>query len=149
MATVMHVSLLLGTLLLKCLTSRFIQLYFFPIFFQHKVKCVLNNEHSLLAIWWVVFPLQMTFADERTLARRKLETKKSMPLCSEVPDIQKIKRTNRTKRAHFRGRPLFQATYNIKTEKKQRLIQVILCQADAGGWRKEKGTRRYKRKMKN
>ena len=52
---------------------------------------------------------------------------------------------NRTKRANFRGSPLFQATYNMKTEKKtttkKQLMQLILCQLDVGGWRKEKGTR--------
>ena len=36
---------------------------------------------------------------------------------------------NKTKSANFRGSPLFQATYNIKTEKQ--LIQLILCQLDA------------------
>ena len=46
---------------------------------------------------------------------------------------------NRTKCANFLGSPLFQAMYNIKTEKQ--LIQLILCQLDVGGWRKEKGTR--------
>ena len=38
---------------------------------------------------------------------------------------------NRTKRANFRRSPLFQATYNIKTEKNKQLIQLILCQLDA------------------
>ena len=37
---------------------------------------------------------------------------------------------NRTKRAKFRGSPLFRATHNIKTEKKTQLIQLILCQLD-------------------
>ena len=53
---------------------------------------------------------------------------------------------NRTKRANFRGSPLFQATYNIKKKKQQQktktkkqLIQLILCQLDVGGWRKERG----------
>ena len=44
-------------------------------------------------------------------------------------------RRNRTKRAHFLGKPLFQATYNnITTTKKQRqqLNQLILCPFDAG-----------------
>ena len=52
-------------------------------------------------------------------------------------------RRNRTKRAHFWGKPLFQATYNIKTEekKKKKKNQLILRQLDVGGWRKEKGTR--------
>ena len=36
---------------------------------------------------------------------------------------------NRIKRANFRGIPIFQATYNIKTEKQT--IQLILCQLDA------------------
>ena len=64
----------------------------------------------------------------------------------EVQNTQEIKRTllligqNRTKRVNFRGSPLFQATYNIKTENKQ-LFQLILCQLDVGGWQKEKGTR--------
>ena len=31
---------------------------------------------------------------------------------------------NRTKRAHFRGSPLFQATYNIKTEKQNNLFNL-------------------------
>ena len=40
----------------------------------------------------------------------------------KIHNTQEIKRTfligrNRTKRAHFRGSPLFQAMYNIKTEK--------------------------------
>ena len=46
---------------------------------------------------------------------------------------------NRTKRGHFRGSPLFQATYNIKTEKQT--IQLIWSELDVGGLRKEKGTR--------
>ena len=46
---------------------------------------------------------------------------------------------NRTKHAHFRGSPFFQAMYNIKTEKQA--IQLILCQLDVGGWWKEKGMR--------
>ena len=51
---------------------------------------------------------------------------------------------NRTERVHLRGSPLFQATYNIKTEKKkkhQQLIQLIMCQLGVGGWWKEKGRR--------
>ena len=36
---------------------------------------------------------------------------------------------NRTKRANFRGSPLFRATYNIKTGEKK-VIQLILCQSD-------------------
>ena len=47
----------------------------------------------------------------------------------------------KTKRAHFRGSPLFQATYNIKNRKNKQSIQLILCQLDVGGWRKEKNTR--------
>ena len=43
---------------------------------------------------------------------------------------------NRTKHTHFQGSPLFQAMYNIKTEKQ--FIQLILCQSDVGGWWKEK-----------
>ena len=37
----------------------------------------------------------------------------------QIQNTQKIKRTlfNWTKRANFLGNPLFQATYNIKTEK--------------------------------
>ena len=46
-------------------------------------------------------------------------------------------RQNRTKRANFRGSPLFQATYNIKTEKKTQLIQLILCHLGVGGWRND------------
>ena len=46
---------------------------------------------------------------------------------------------NRTKHAHFRGSPFFQAMYNIKTEKQA--IQLILCQLYVGGWQKEKGMR--------
>ena len=46
-------------------------------------------------------------------------------------------RQNRTKRANFRGSPLFQATYNIKTEKKPQLIQLILCHLGVGGWRND------------
>ena len=46
---------------------------------------------------------------------------------------------NRTKRAHFRGSPLFQSAYNIKQNK--HLIQLILCQLDVGGWQMENGTR--------
>ena len=46
---------------------------------------------------------------------------------------------NRTKRANFRGSPLFQATYNNdKKQKNKQLIQLISCQLDVGGWRKEK-----------
>ena len=36
---------------------------------------------------------------------------------------------NRTKRASFQGSPLFQATYDTKTEIQQ-LIQLILCHLD-------------------
>ena len=39
----------------------------------------------------------------------------------------------------FKEVSLFQAMYNIKTEKQT--IQLILCQLDLGGWWKEKGTR--------
>ena len=35
---------------------------------------------------------------------------------------------SRTERPNFQGSPLFQATYNIKTEKQ--LVQLILCQLD-------------------
>ena len=38
-------------------------------------------------------------------------------------------RRNRTKHANFLGSPLFQALYNIKTEKQT--IQLALCQLDA------------------
>ena len=38
---------------------------------------------------------------------------------------------NRTKHAHFSGSPLFQATYNIKTDK-QTINSLSLCQLDAG-----------------
>ena len=41
---------------------------------------------------------------------------------------------NGTKRANFRGSPLFQATHNIKTEKQT--FQIILCQLYVGSWRK-------------
>ena len=51
-----------------------------------------------------------------------------------------LTRWNRTKRANFQGSPHFQATNNIKTKNKQ-LIQLILCQLNLGGWRKEKSTR--------
>ena len=40
-------------------------------------------------------------------------------------------RRNRTKCANFRGNPLFQATYNMKTGKQT--IQLTLCQLDVGG----------------
>ena len=46
---------------------------------------------------------------------------------------------NGTKRANFQGSRLFQVTYNIKTEKQT--SQLILCQLDVGGWRKEKDMR--------
>ena len=49
---------------------------------------------------------------------------------------------SRAKSAHFRGSPLFQATHNIKQQQtNKQLIQLILCQLDVGGWRKEKATR--------
>ena len=61
-----------------------------------------------------------------------------------IQNTQEIKRMlfswqNRTKRVHFWGSPLSQATHNIKTEKNKQLIQPILCQLDVGGWRKENG----------
>ena len=63
-------------------------------------------------------------------------------------DPQKTQNKEEIKRTLFswtkqdkRGSPLFQATYNIKTEKNKPSVQLILCQLDVGGWRKEKGTR--------
>ena len=47
-------------------------------------------------------------------------------------------RQNRTKHANFRGSPLFQAMYNIKT-KKQTINSLSLCQLDAGGMVEGKG----------
>ena len=47
---------------------------------------------------------------------------------------------NRTKCATIQGSPLFQATYNIKSEEKK-TVQLILCQLDVGGWWKEMGKR--------
>ena len=44
---------------------------------------------------------------------------------------------NRTKRANFRGSPLFQATYNNTTEN----CQTNLCQFDAKRWREDKSTK--------
>ena len=51
---------------------------------------------------------------------------------------------NRTKRAHFRGSPLFSSYVqhknrrkNKQTEKLKQLIQLILCHLDAGGWQNE------------
>ena len=60
-----------------------------------------------------------------------------MAVLKTIQNTQEIKKRfligrNRTKRAHFRGSPLFQGTYNIKTEK--HLIQLILCQLGVGGW---------------
>ena len=47
-------------------------------------------------------------------------------------------RQNRTKRAKFRGTPLFQVTYNMKTEK-QTINLLNLCQLDAGRLEEGKG----------
>ena len=46
----------------------------------------------------------------------------SLDSCKKVQTCKRLKErfligSNRTKRANFRGSPLFQATYNIKTEK--------------------------------
>ena len=47
---------------------------------------------------------------------------------------------NRTKRAHFRGTPFFKLRTAQNQKNQQQLNQLILCQLDVGGWRKEKGT---------
>ena len=57
----------------------------------------------------------------------------------EIKDNAFLIGQNRTKRAHFRGSPLFQTTYNIKTEK-QTTNSLGLCQV-LGSWWKEKGMR--------
>ena len=65
----------------------------------------------------------------------------------QIQNTQEIKQNaclsgrNRTKRANFRGSPLFQAKYNIKNRRKkeQQLIQLILCQLDARGLAEGKG----------
>ena len=47
---------------------------------------------------------------------------------------------SRRKHANFQESHCFQATYSIKKKQKNKqLIQLILCQLDVGGWRKEKG----------
>ena len=50
-------------------------------------------------------------------------------------------RRNGTKRANFRGSPLFQATYKTTTTTtgKQTLIQLILCQLELGRLAEGKG----------
>ena len=59
-----------------------------------------------------------------------------MAVLKTIQNTQEIKKRfligrNRTKRAHFRGSPLFQGTYNIRTEKQT--IQLTLCQLDVEG----------------
>ena len=49
-------------------------------------------------------------------------------------------RRNRTKRANFRGSPLFKQRTKQQQKNKQ-LIQLTSCPLDVGGWRKERGTR--------
>ena len=77
----------------------------------------------------------------------KLCVAENSNVTQHIQNTQEIKRTlfNWTKRAKFRGSPLFQATHNIKTEKQT--IQLIVCQFDVGGWRKENGMRLTKYKI--
>ena len=48
-------------------------------------------------------------------------------------------RRNRTKRANFRGKPLFEATYNNTTENS--LTNLSFVRLMPGSWREEKGKR--------
>ena len=51
---------------------------------------------------------------------------------------------NKTKRAYFRGSPLYQATYNMKTEK-QTIDSLSLRQLDAGRLAEGKETAFFRR----
>ena len=48
-------------------------------------------------------------------------------------------RRNRTKSANFKGKPLFQATYNNTTENTETNLSCVRLML--GGWREEKGMR--------
>ena len=56
----------------------------------------------------------------------------------------------RTKRANFRGSPVFRATYNIKTEKTNTINSTYLdvYQLNVGGWRKETGEKEDRQERK-
>ena len=71
-------------------------------------------------------------------SRTSQRTQRHGPELSIYQNTQEIERTiligrNRTKRANFRGSPLFQK------QKNRQFIQLILCRLDVGGWGKGKG----------
>ena len=65
-------------------------------------------------------------------ARQQRQEKGRIPgIRRSIQNIQNLTGRNRTKHANFRGSPLFQE------KKKTQLIQLVMCQLDVGGWRKE------------
>ena len=59
-----------------------------------------------------------TAKDRAETAKDRAETAKDRPETLKILKERFLFGRNRTKRANFRGSPLFQATYNIKTEEK-------------------------------
>ena len=64
--------------------------------------------------------LHQRFADEQTDPKHTRDEQNAFKLDETGQNVQ-----------IFEGSPLFQATYNIKTEENKQLIQLILCQLDA------------------
>ena len=80
-------------------------------------------------------------AEEKTTTKNKNKTHKQKKLSLFYTNYTQAKRSkthrrlkerfligrNRTKRANFRGSPLFQATYNIKTDRKKKQTINSIC----------------------
>ena len=88
---------------------------------------------------------EIAFRDfQKFLAQKNLKQSWLPAFWKKIQNTQEIKRmlfiwTKQDKMPNFWESPLFQATYNIKTEKQ--LIQLILCHLDVGSWWREKGTK--------
>ena len=85
--------------------------------------------------------LKKKSATELTASVLKKNKKKEPKHTRDEKDAFLIGR-NRTKRANSRGSPLFQATYNIKTEEKTKINSTYLVSVNVGGWRKDEPTQK-------
>ena len=114
--------------------------------FQGHNLCPTVLTENFVLIWlswniaWLFFMSARSWV-YHYLKKKKSETELTTTVLEKRSKTHKrlkeclLMRRNRTKHTHFRGSPLFQAVYNKKPEKQT--IQLILCQLDVGGLRKE------------
>ena len=78
--------------------------------------------------WLITHPSEVKFTTDTTRSKTHERLKERLLI-----------ERNRTKRAHFRGSPLFQATYDIKTEEKKTMNSTDLVSVGCGRLAEGKG----------